>query len=104
MADHVGLDLTQPHALVRQRARRVAFVIEIGGVRLVDEDLQRNAELLAVVQNTGMRVGDTPRPDVDILTVIEGADLTLATVDLGMFAAFADGPGQSADPIARLEN
>ncbi len=36
----IGFDLPQAHTLLRERACSGAFVIEVGAVRFVDEDLQ----------------------------------------------------------------
>ena len=50
-----------------------------------------------------MRVRNAPGPDVDVLTLVERADLPLAA-DLRVLRAAADGPLQTADAVARLEN
>ena len=72
--------------LLDERPGGVAFVVEVRGVGLVDEDLQRDAKLLAVVQHAGVRVRNAPWADVDVQTLVERADLTLAA-DLGVFSA-----------------
>ena len=53
-------------------------------VSLVDEHLERNTELFAVVQNRRVRVRNAPWTDVHVLSVVKGTDLAF-TVDLGVF-------------------
>src|SRR5262245_37592645 len=103
MTDHVGLDFPQTNALVRERAGGVPLVEEIGGIRLVDEDLQRATELLAVVQDAGMCIRNAPRADVDVLALVKCADLTFPA-DLGVLASATDGPRQSTHAIAGFED
>ena len=82
-SDQVGLDLAQPQPGICQRACGASLVVEIRAVRLVQENLQRNAELLAVVQHAGVRVRNAPGADVDVLPLVKGADLAF-TADLGV--------------------
>ena len=42
-------------------------------------------------------------PDVDVLTLVEGADLPL-TADFGVLRAAADGPLQTADSVASFQD
>ena len=50
-----------------------------------------------------MGVRNAPGPDVDVLTLVERADLPLAA-DLRVLRAAADGPLQTADSVAGLED
>ena len=90
VAEHVGLHLAQPHPLVRERADVVALVVEVGGLALVDEDLQRHAQLLAVAEHAGVPVRQPPRTAVVVLAFVEVADLGFAAgADLGVRGAAA---------------
>src|SRR6185295_4770219 len=78
---------------------------EVRRIRFVDEDLQRDAQLLAVVEDPGVRVRNAPRADVEMLSVVERAHLTFTLwTNLGVLAAASDRPRESADAVARLEN
>ena len=50
-----------------------------------------------------MRIRNAPRPDVDVLPLVERAHLPLAA-DFGVLGAAFDRPLQSADAIARFEH
>ena len=56
VADHVGLDFPEPDALAGQRPDRFSLVVEVRRLVLVDEHLQRHAELFAVTQHAVMPV------------------------------------------------
>src|SRR5258708_5734245 len=102
VADHIGLHLAQSNARVRQRASGVPLVKKVRPVSLVDEHLERNTELFAVVQNRRMRVRNAPWTDVHVLSVVKGTDLAF-TVDLGVFRALTHRPTQPADAVASFE-
>ena len=103
VADHVGLDLAQPHAFVGEGPGRASLVEEVRALGFVDEQFDRNVQLPAVVQHAGVRERDAPRAHVHVETVVERADLTLAA-NLGVLSAATDGPGQAANAVARLED
>ena len=103
VADHVGLHFAQADALACQRSDALALVVEVRGLGFVDEDLKRDVELLAVLEDAGVEVGDAPRSRVEVHAFVEGADLALAA-DFRVFRALAHGPRDATDPFARFEH
>ena len=102
MAAGVGRDLGLAHRLGLQRAR--AFLEEeIGGVVVVDEHLERDAERLGVVEGRVVVVRDPPRAMVDVQAVVEIAGLRIAA-EFGDGDAAPCGLRSAAGELASLDD
>ena len=82
-----------------------AFVEEVRRIVVVDEELQRNAEFLAVIEDASVVVRDPPWAGVEVLVVVERTHLPLAAfARFGVLTAAPDSPADAADTLARLEH
>ena len=77
VAAHVGLDFELAQPLAAQGAGGVV-VVDIGGVVVVIEQLQRHAEAAGVMQGRTVVEGDAPRAEIDVLAALEAAYLLFA--------------------------
>ncbi len=102
IAARVTLDLALADPLVGQRP--LALVrIDVGGVIVIDHDLERHIEVLGVIERRAMVVGNAPGTDVDIETIIEIAGLGVHAHLLGD-EAFPRRLGAAAGKGAGFEN
>ena len=104
VAEQIGLDFAEPHALARERTEILPFVEEVRGFGFVDEDLERYPELLAVAEHACVPVRQSPRTAVQVQALVEIADLLLARTELRVRGAAADRPVDAADAVARFED
>ncbi len=102
VAPDVRSDLLPTHRPPGERARP-SFEVDVRVVVVVDENLQRYAELARVVEHRLVVVGQPPGAVVDVEAVVEGAGLGLPA-ELGQPEALARGLGAAAGEGSRLQH
>ena len=100
VAAHVGPDLAPRHGL----AAEPLPVVEQGRAVVVGEDLQLDAELLAVAEDRPVVVGDAGRPEVRVHMVLPVEAHPLAAVGLPHHVAAAHGEVAPAGSAGGLQD